>query len=124
MIQECLNGTYLSVGNGSRGGVNDTEQIDQSGSSSDDDMQNFMIGLCLAVISSVFTGSSFIYKKLGLIRYARKVGVRAGRLCLFHYLFANSIFRNEIYENVLHMIKELFLKINLHHKFTVPSCLM
>ncbi|KAK3740750.1 hypothetical protein RRG08_048992 [Elysia crispata] len=79
VIQECLNGTYLSVGNGSRGGVNDTEQIDQSGSSSDDDMQNFMIGLCLAVISSVFTGSSFIYKKLGLIRYARKVGVRAAK---------------------------------------------
>ncbi|RUS87237.1 hypothetical protein EGW08_004989 [Elysia chlorotica] len=55
------------------------EQVDQPPDSSSDDTQDFMIGLCLAVIASFFTGASFIYKKLGLIRYARKVGVRAAK---------------------------------------------
>ncbi|XP_005103082.1 magnesium transporter NIPA2 isoform X2 [Aplysia californica] len=42
------------------------------------DMQDFIIGLSLAVSSSIFIGSSFIFKKLGLLRYAKKVSVRAG----------------------------------------------
>ncbi|CAL1526851.1 unnamed protein product [Lymnaea stagnalis] len=48
-------------------------------SSSDRDLRDFMIGLCLAIGSSVFIGVSFILKKLGLLRYARKVSTRAGQ---------------------------------------------
>ncbi|BFZ24109.1 hypothetical protein BsWGS_27148 [Bradybaena similaris] len=43
-----------------------------------DDIRDFVIGLVLALSSSVFIGSSFICKKLGLLRYAKKVLVRAG----------------------------------------------
>ncbi|GFS15861.1 magnesium transporter NIPA2 [Elysia marginata] len=78
VVRECLNGTSLVFGNNSgTDSLNRTGQA--SDSSSDDDMQDFMIGLCLAVSSSVFIGSSFIFKKLGLIRYAKKVSVRAGK---------------------------------------------
>uniref|UniRef100_A0A0B7ACE6 Magnesium transporter NIPA2 n=1 Tax=Arion vulgaris TaxID=1028688 RepID=A0A0B7ACE6_9EUPU len=44
----------------------------------DKDVQDFVIGLVLALSSSLFIGSSFILKKLGLLRYAKKVSVRAG----------------------------------------------
>ncbi|CAG5129599.1 unnamed protein product [Candidula unifasciata] len=47
-------------------------------SSDKDDVRDFVIGLVLALSSSVFIGSSFICKKLGLLRYAKKVSVRAG----------------------------------------------
>ncbi|XP_055893990.1 magnesium transporter NIPA2-like isoform X2 [Biomphalaria glabrata] len=48
-------------------------------STSDKDLQDFMIGLCLAIASSIFIGTSFILKKLGLLRYARKEAMRAGQ---------------------------------------------
>ncbi|KAK0064613.1 magnesium transporter NIPA2-like isoform X3 [Biomphalaria pfeifferi] len=48
-------------------------------STSDKDLQDFMIGLCLAIASSIFIGASFILKKLGLLRYARKEAMRAGQ---------------------------------------------
>ena len=41
-------------------------------------IQNFWIGLALAVTSACFTGSSFILKKKGLLNAGRKQGVRAG----------------------------------------------
>ena len=80
VVRECLNGSYLAFEDGSGCGVNLTEMMDEtSGSSSDKDMQDFMIGLCLAVSSSVFIGSSFIFKKLGLLRYAKRVSIRASK---------------------------------------------
>ncbi|KAI8798709.1 magnesium transporter NIPA2 isoform X1 [Biomphalaria glabrata] len=51
----------------------------QKMSTSDKDLQDFMIGLCLAIASSIFIGTSFILKKLGLLRYARKEAMRAGQ---------------------------------------------
>ncbi|XP_052796456.1 magnesium transporter NIPA2-like [Mya arenaria] len=41
-------------------------------------IQNFWIGLGLAVSSACFTGSSFILKKKGLLNASRKQGARAG----------------------------------------------
>ncbi|KAK6172232.1 hypothetical protein SNE40_015940 [Patella caerulea] len=41
--------------------------------------QDFLIGLMLAISSSVFIGSSFIFKKLGLLRLAKKQSARAGQ---------------------------------------------
>ncbi|GFN81525.1 Magnesium transporter nipa2 [Plakobranchus ocellatus] len=82
VVQGCLNGTTLTLCPNSTGGGNLTKEMDpqtESSSSSDKDMQDFMIGLCLAVSSSVFIGSSFIFKKLGLLRYAKKVSIRAGK---------------------------------------------
>jgi hypothetical protein len=38
----------------------------------------YLIGLGLAISSSLFIGSSFIIKKRSLIRIARKTGLRAG----------------------------------------------
>lgn len=78
MVRNCLNGTSLVLGNSSKGNLS-SNMDPATTSSSDDDMQDFMIGLCLAVSSSVFIGSSFIFKKLGLIRYAKKVSIRAGK---------------------------------------------
>lgn len=42
---------------------------------------DFYIGLGLAMSSSIFIGGSFILKKKGLLRLARKGSMRAGRLC-------------------------------------------
>lgn len=42
---------------------------------------DFYIGLGLAMSSSVFIGGSFILKKKGLLRLARKGSMRAGRWC-------------------------------------------
>lgn len=39
---------------------------------------HFITGLSLAILSSVFIGSSFIIKKLSLQRLSRKGAVRAG----------------------------------------------
>ena len=41
---------------------------------------DFYIGLGLAMSSSIFIGGSFILKKKGLLRLARKGSMRAGRL--------------------------------------------
>lgn len=40
---------------------------------------DFYIGLGLAISSSIFIGGSFILKKKGLLRLARKGSMRAGR---------------------------------------------
>lgn len=41
---------------------------------------DFYVGLALAVSSSIFIGGSFILKKKGLLRLARKGSMRAGAL--------------------------------------------
>lgn len=43
-----------------------------------DELKDFYIGLTLAVMSSLFIGSSFIFKKLGLLRLAKNSSTRAG----------------------------------------------
>ncbi|XP_077439376.1 magnesium transporter NIPA2 isoform X2 [Vanacampus margaritifer] len=45
----------------------------------DHGMYDFYIGLALAVSSSIFIGGSFILKKKGLLRLARKGSMRAGQ---------------------------------------------
>uniref|UniRef100_A0A672Q5Z3 Magnesium transporter NIPA2-like n=1 Tax=Sinocyclocheilus grahami TaxID=75366 RepID=A0A672Q5Z3_SINGR len=40
---------------------------------------DFYIGLALAISSSIFIGGSFILKKKGLLRLARKGSMRAGQ---------------------------------------------
>ncbi|KAL8573239.1 hypothetical protein ACOMHN_006650 [Nucella lapillus] len=42
-------------------------------------MQDFYIGLILAISSSLFIGTSFIFKKLGLLRLAKHSVTRAGQ---------------------------------------------
>ncbi|KAH9523220.1 Magnesium transporter nipa2 [Bulinus truncatus] len=54
-------------------------------STSEKDLQDFMIGLGLAIGSSICTGTSFILKKLGLLRYANKKSQQAGQ-CGLGYL--------------------------------------
>lgn len=46
---------------------------------------DFYVGLALAVSSSIFIGGSFILKKKGLLRLARKGSMRAGTgiFCFF-----------------------------------------
>ncbi|PVD34455.1 hypothetical protein C0Q70_05729 [Pomacea canaliculata] len=44
-----------------------------------EEMRDFYIGLLLAISSSIFIGSSFIFKKKGLLRLARNSSVRAGQ---------------------------------------------
>lgn len=44
---------------------------------SDEDIASFWIGFSLAVVSNAFIGSSFIFKKRGLVRIAKKKGHRA-----------------------------------------------
>lgn len=46
-------------------------------------IQNFWIGLALAVTSACFTGSSFIFKKKGLLNASRAQGTRAGIIILY-----------------------------------------
>ena len=41
-------------------------------------LRDFWIGLCLAVTSAVFTGSSFILKKKGLLNVSKRSATRAG----------------------------------------------
>nr|KAI8757238.1 magnesium transporter NIPA2-like [Biomphalaria glabrata] len=48
-------------------------------SSSEKDVQDFIIGLCLAIGSAMLTGGSFVFKKLGLLRYEKKEASRAGQ---------------------------------------------
>ncbi|XP_062569105.1 magnesium transporter NIPA4-like [Saccostrea cucullata] len=45
----------------------------------EEEVRNFYIGLFLAISSSVFTGSSFIFKKRGLLNFAKHQGTRAGQ---------------------------------------------
>ncbi|XP_077439375.1 magnesium transporter NIPA2 isoform X1 [Vanacampus margaritifer] len=49
------------------------------GMAQDHGMYDFYIGLALAVSSSIFIGGSFILKKKGLLRLARKGSMRAGQ---------------------------------------------
>ncbi|KAK7097325.1 magnesium transporter NIPA2-like isoform X2 [Littorina saxatilis] len=43
------------------------------------EMEDFYIGLFLAIFSSLFIGTSFIFKKLGLLRLAKNSATRAGQ---------------------------------------------
>ncbi|XP_061164060.1 uncharacterized protein LOC133173136 [Saccostrea echinata] len=45
---------------------------------SEEEVRNFYIGLFLAISSSLFIGSSFIFKKRGLLKLAQHQGTRAG----------------------------------------------
>lgn len=47
---------------------------------------DFYIGLGLAISSSIFIGGSFILKKKGLLRLARKGSMRAGKLFTFCFV--------------------------------------
>lgn len=42
--------------------------------------RDFYTGLGLAISSSLFIGTSFIVKKKGLLRVAKRSGVRAGEI--------------------------------------------
>ncbi|XP_076446791.1 magnesium transporter NIPA2-like isoform X1 [Babylonia areolata] len=66
----CLNCT-TSVG------ASTTERPDQD--SAAQAMEDFYIGLFLAISSSLFIGTSFIFKKLGLLRLAKLSATRAGQ---------------------------------------------
>ena len=48
----------------------------------DEALRDFWIGLCLAVTSAVFTGSSFILKKKGLLNVSKRSATRAGNTCI------------------------------------------
>lgn len=49
---------------------------------------DFYIGLALAISSSLFIGGSFILKKKGLLRLARKGSMRAGNISVrFFFLY-------------------------------------
>lgn len=47
---------------------------------------DFYIGLALAISSSIFIGGSFILKKKGLLRLARKGSMRAGAALIFDFI--------------------------------------
>ncbi|KAL3880147.1 hypothetical protein ACJMK2_032412 [Sinanodonta woodiana] len=55
--------------------INTTTAVQKTNEGS---VMNFYIGLAIAVLSSVMIGSSFIFKKVGLIRYAKMHDSRAG----------------------------------------------
>lgn len=65
--------------------VNVTDRINTSSltMAQDRGKYDFYIGLALAVSSSIFIGGSFILKKKGLLRLARKGSTRAGRGAFF-----------------------------------------
>uniref|UniRef100_A0A672KB88 Magnesium transporter NIPA2 n=1 Tax=Sinocyclocheilus grahami TaxID=75366 RepID=A0A672KB88_SINGR len=50
---------------------------------------DFYIGLALAISSSIFIGGSFILKKKGLLRLARKGSMRAGICFIQTHLFCS-----------------------------------
>jgi len=52
---------------------------------SDEDITSFWIGFSLAVVSNAFIGSSFIFKKRGLVKIAKKQGTRAGNISILTY---------------------------------------
>lgn len=64
-----INGTALDS--------NNTETADRQPTAQE--MEDFYIGLFLAISSSIFIGTSFIFKKLGLLRLARNSSTRAGQ---------------------------------------------
>ncbi len=67
--------------NGSLGpdiNVNETTPPGNMTSTKQENMRDFYIGLGLAVGSSLFIGTSFILKKLGLLRLAKQQSTRAG----------------------------------------------
>lgn len=61
--------------------VNVTDRINSSSLAMGQDKgkYDFYIGLGLAISSSIFIGGSFILKKKGLLRLAKKGSMRAGR---------------------------------------------
>lgn len=57
---------------------------------SDEDIASFWIGFSLAVVSNAFIGSSFIFKKRGLVRIAKKKGHRAGKISVLTFMIVSS----------------------------------
>ncbi|XP_041357112.1 magnesium transporter NIPA2-like isoform X2 [Gigantopelta aegis] len=58
--------------------VNLTASGNMTRQESEQDLKDFYIGLFLAIMSSLFIGTSFIFKKLGLMRLAKQTSNRAG----------------------------------------------
>ncbi len=54
------------------------DKVDTLSSDNGHSNKDFIIGLILAISSSLFIGSSFIIKKKGLLRVARSSSTRAG----------------------------------------------
>ena len=48
------------------------------------DMRDFYIGLFLACSSSIFIGTSFIFKKKGLLRLSHRAGTAEGHIGLLY----------------------------------------
>ena len=76
-LQVFPNGSVTNVTNASTLGTNTTEDPLHR-EPTPQEMQDFYIGLLLAIFSSLFIGTSFIFKKLGLLRLARHSATRAG----------------------------------------------
>ncbi|ESP00116.1 hypothetical protein LOTGIDRAFT_158344 [Lottia gigantea] len=55
-----------------------TSAVDEGGGEKVRSAEDFIIGVTLAIISSVFVGCSFIFKKLGLLNFAKNSSTRAG----------------------------------------------
>lgn len=60
--------------------ANFTDQLNNSvpQPSAKEEARNFYVGLLLAIVSTIFIGSSFIFKKKGLLKLAENQGTRAG----------------------------------------------
>lgn len=60
--------------------ANFTDQLNYSvpQPSAEEEARNFYVGLLLAIVSTIFIGSSFIFKKKGLLKLAENQGTRAG----------------------------------------------
>lgn len=60
--------------------ANFTDQLNDSvpRPSAEEEARNFYVGLLLAIVSTIFIGSSFIFKKKGLLKLAENQGTRAG----------------------------------------------
>ncbi|KAM8890315.1 magnesium transporter NIPA2-like isoform 2-T2 [Synchiropus picturatus] len=86
-MEEFCPERLLLVSSGSHGGlnhtlcllVNVTERYVSTRMGQDRGKYDFYIGLGLAISSSIFIGGSFILKKKGLLRLARKGSMRAGQ---------------------------------------------
>ena len=66
-------------------GTNFTDQSNTTvaQSSAGEADRNFYVGLFLAILSTIFIGSSFIFKKRGLLKLAKHHGTRAGDIFSF-----------------------------------------
>lgn len=69
-----------------------------------EEMRDFYIGLLLAISSSIFIGSSFIFKKKGLLRLARNSSVRAGRMNSFSTVKYQQFYEWILFQQLFNVI--------------------